>query len=180
MVEQVRIFEILARLLEYPQDGYVLEVEDCLGLMEGIEPSAAQGLKRFQERVRGQTTEQLQEHYVQTFDLNPVCALEVGWQLFGDEYKRGEFLVKMRQEMRGYQLPESTELPDHLTRVLLLLAHMEPERAGGLVANSVLPAVEKMRVALEAKQNPYADVLAAIAGLLRYRPQPALTEVNRD
>ncbi len=41
-----------------------------------------------------------EELYTRTFDLNPVCALEIGWHLFGEDYERGAFLVRMRDQLR--------------------------------------------------------------------------------
>ena len=32
---------------------------------------------------------QIEETFTRTFDVNPACALEVGWHLFGEEYARG-------------------------------------------------------------------------------------------
>src|SRR6266568_3182701 len=56
-----------------------------------------------------------QELYVQTFEFNPACTLELGWHLFGENYERGEFLVRMREQLRRHGIAESNELPDHLT-----------------------------------------------------------------
>jgi len=39
-----------------------------------------------------------------TFDINPACALEVGWHLFGEDYMRGQFLVRMREELSKYEI----------------------------------------------------------------------------
>ena len=38
--------------------------------------------------------EQIQELYTRTFDINPVCTLEIGWHIFGEDYARGALLVK--------------------------------------------------------------------------------------
>ena len=67
---------------------------------------------------------ELEETYARTFDINPACALEVGWHLFGEEYARGLFLVRLRGEMREHGVEESSELPDHITHVLALIAAM--------------------------------------------------------
>ena len=106
-----------------------------------------------------------QEHYVQTFEFNPACTLEIGWHLFGENYERGEFLVRMREQLRRYGIAESTELPDHLTYLLQLIPRMDREHAAELVGQSVLPALGKIRDAL--KQNPYASLIGAIEARLQ-------------
>ena len=102
-----------------------------------------------------------QELYVQTFEFNPACTLEIGWHLFGENYERGEFLVRMRQQLRRHGIAESTELPDHLTHLLPLIACMEHDEAAQLAGEFILPALAKIRSALQ--NNPYESVIAGIA-----------------
>ena len=68
---------------------------------------------------------ELQELYTRTFDLSPVCALEVGYHLFGEDYKRGEFLARLRETENPYELGQEQQLPDYLPVVLRLLGQME-------------------------------------------------------
>jgi nitrate reductase delta subunit len=105
-----------------------------------------------------------QELYVQTFEFNPACTLEIGWHLFGENYERGEFLLRMRELLRRYGITESTELPDHLSHLLALIPRMEHDEAAELAGQFALPALAKIREAL--KDNPYANVIAAIEGML--------------
>ena len=74
----------------------------------------------------------LEEAFTGTFDVNPACALEVGWHLFGEEYARGMFLVRMREELRKYGLAESSELPDHVSHVLAIVNAIRVVRIGTL------------------------------------------------
>lgn len=106
-----------------------------------------------------------QELYVQTFEFDPACTLEIGWHLFGENYERGEFLVRVRSELRRYDIPESTELPDHLTHLLPLLERMERLEAARFVGQFLLPALTKIASAV--KSNPYRDILGHIQAKLR-------------
>ncbi len=106
-----------------------------------------------------------QELYVQTFEFNPACTLEIGWHLFGENYERGEFLVRMREQLRRYGIAESTELPDHLTYLLDLITRMDREEAAELAGQYILPAVAKIREAL--KENPFAELIVAIEDRLQ-------------
>jgi nitrate reductase molybdenum cofactor assembly chaperone NarJ/NarW len=163
------IFEMLADLLRYPGEDYLPHVADCARVLAAGHPDAARLLEELAARLEGLTVERMQERFIESFDLSPVCSLEMGWHLFGENYDRGTLLVKMRQELRRYGLLESTELPDHLTHALALLGRMEPERAEEFAGACVLPALEKMLQALEGKENPMENIVQAIARVLRSR-----------
>ena len=102
----------------------------------------------------------MQELYVQAFEFNPACTLEIGWHLFGENYERGEFMVRMREQLRRYGIAESTELPDHLTHLLLLINRMGHAEAAELAGQYVLPALGKIKDAL--KDHVYGPVIAGI------------------
>ena len=102
----------------------------------------------------------MQELYVQTFEFNPACTLEIGWHLFGENYERGEFLVRMREQLRRHGIAESTELPDHLTYLLPLVASMDHGEAAQLAGEFILPALAKIRSAIH--DNAYEPVIAGI------------------
>ena len=99
--------------------------------------------------------------------MNPACALEVGWHLFGEEYARGMFLVRMREELRKHDLPESVELPDHISHVLAVVAAMPESEAAKFVTACVQPAVEKMNEALQKTESPYRHVISGLASVIR-------------
>ncbi len=134
----------------------------------------------------GLSAEALQELYVQAFEFNPAATLEVGWHLFGENYERGEFLVRMRGELRRHGISESSELPDHLTHLLPLVARMDRDEAARLAGESLLPALAKIR---NAATGVYEPVLAEIEKKLRtdfpdapVRPAalPIFQEAGRD
>jgi nitrate reductase delta subunit len=101
-----------------------------------------------------------QELYVQTFEFNPACTLEIGWHLFGENYERGEFLVRMREQLRRHGVPETSELPDHLTHLLALIDRLDQEQAAEFAAQFLLPALGKIQQALA--ENPYEPLIEAI------------------
>jgi hypothetical protein len=88
--------------------------------------------------------------------------------LFGEEYARGLFLVRMREEMRKYNLPEAVELPDHITHVLAVIGAMPEDEAKRFVTACVLPAVAKMKSALDDKASAYKHVVAGLADVLQH------------
>jgi nitrate reductase delta subunit len=160
------LYDALAGLLAYPDASYARRLSACRQDLADQHPEASQLLDRFAERIASLSAEEVEELYTHTFDLNPVCSLEVGWHLFGENYSRGEFLVTMRQQLRHTGLPESTELPDHLTHVLPALARMEPRQADRFTMKYLLPALEKMLKGLVDKNSPYENVLEALRCVL--------------
>ena len=166
-------FDLLASLVGYPGEQYLSKAVLCLEVLAENDPEAAVPLSDFFVQTRNFSLEELQELYAATFDLDPACSLEVGWHLFGENYERGEFLVKMRGEMRRLGVAESTELPDHLTHALAALGHMEGQEAADFAAACLFPALDKMRAALKGKSNPFENVLLAAGQVLEHRyPRP--------
>lgn len=158
------IFLALANVLTYPGENYSHLVRACSACATG---PCNDELRAFVAELEPLPTYAAQELFTQTFDLNPLCSLELGWHLFGENYERGLLLVRMRQEMRAAGLAETSELPDHLTHALRLIAGMDRDHAADFTAAIVLPALMKMLDAFRAKQNPYEHVLRALALLLR-------------
>ncbi len=156
-------YNALASLLAYPGGDYRQQLALAI---EVVPPNAGADVVRFAAEIGGLSTEQLQELFTQTFDLSPLCSLELGWHLFGENYERGLLLVRMRDELRRAGIAESTELPDHLTHALMLLASMDHMRAADFAAAVVLPALMKMLDAVKAQTTPYNHLLRALAGSL--------------
>lgn len=179
-MSRAHVYEQFAKLLGYPHDGYVETAELCRRAVAEFSDEAQGNLGEFCSRIEEQKTEQLQESFVQTFDLNPICVLEVGWHLYGDNYDRGAFLVKTREQLRRHGVAESTELPDHLTHVLALLARMEPEEASAFAGQSVIPALDKMLAGIAGKTSPYEFLLVALRQTLAFAHQPAFQGVNHE
>lgn len=156
---QAERYNALADLFNYPGEEYWVRVQEC----EHLEP----GIAQFHTAIAPLRHAELQELFTRTFDLNPLCCLEIGWHLFGENYDRGALLVRLRQELRLYGVAESSELPDHLSQVLRLLARMEPERARDFVGACVLPALEKMLTAFSGAENPFQSLLLAVRQVMR-------------
>jgi nitrate reductase delta subunit len=159
------LLDALAALVGYPDGALGSRVRACLGEAAAISPAAADELARFAEAIAAPSLGELQEQYTATFDLDPACALDVGWHLFGERHERGAFMAALREDLRRAGVPESAELPDHLTHVLAVLGRDEPARAAALAA-LVTPAIERVHGALAARGNPYVHVLAAVRAAL--------------
>ena len=177
MPAEAGVFEQMGRLLTYPGADYGNHLECCLTSLPLGDAEADSLLADFAGQMQSLPLERAQELYTQTFDLNPVCSLEVGWQLYGEEYARGRFLVAMREQLRRHGIPESRELPDHLTHALSLLDHMESEEAREFTKAFLIPAMDKMVTGFPEQNNPYRNLLLAIARLLSSHPGDGSAEI---
>ena len=159
-------YHLLARLFEYPDESYLERCREA-------------GLAEFTGEMEKLSTAQIQEQFIATFDWNPATALDLGWHLYGEQYARGEFLVRVRDELRRYGIPESTELPDHLTHVLLLLARMDQAGATEFAREFVAPAVAKLVSALDQKRTPFSLLMRAVRDALPVQAEipPAKVEL---
>jgi len=151
----------LAALFAYPDAAGVARVRAAAERVPELGAFAA--------RVRTGRPEDLEEHFTRTFDINPLVSLEVGWHLYGEDYGRGAFLVRMRGLMREHGVEEGAELPDHLAHVLATLGRMDDAAAGELARGFVLPAIAKILDAFTGKDNDYRLALEAVQRFLRER-----------
>jgi len=162
------IYDILASSLEYPGEDWNARLERCKQWLTIQEPDVAVQLIRFRRNAKPLPIERLQELYTQTFDLNPVCTLDIGYHLFGENYKRGELLAKLRETEAPYELGQANQLPDHLPVLLRLLTKLDDQELRlALIAEILIPALDKMLEALGQTDNPYRDLIEVISNTLK-------------
>jgi nitrate reductase delta subunit len=169
------LYQSLASLLTYPDAQYRQRVESSLHLADSECRSL---LGKFAQSIEGLQVWELEELFTRTFDMNPLCSLELGWHLFGENYERGLLMVRMREELRRFGIHESPELPDHMTHVLQLLGRMNHDRAADFTGACVMSALRKMLDALRGKENPFESVLLAVQLFLhtQFPEVPLITE----
>jgi nitrate reductase delta subunit len=153
------MFEALADLLEYPGPGLAQAASRCRDLL-GAYPREAREVGAFAALVRGSDLASLEELYTRTFDLHPPHCLDVGFQLFGESYKRGLFLVKVQRAVGAHAIGHKGVLPDHLPVMLRLLSAVGSEEdPRGLAEEAIVPALGKIREAFKDAENPYRAIL---------------------
>lgn len=156
------------QLLTYPNQHTAEAAELLYIILMSDVPEAAKGISAFGTFIEQHDLWEVEEAFTQTFDVNPACALDIGWHLFGEEYARGMFLVRMREELRKHGLVETTELPDHITHVLAIIGEMSDDDAGKFVRACILPAMLKMRDALADTGSPYSSVVSSLTTTLHH------------
>lgn len=179
MRPSVEVHDALARLLEYPKEGWSEAVEEAARRVSAECPEAWKPLESFIAFSRSTPLTQIEELFTQTFDNNDERALEVGWHVFGENYTRGSFMAGMRRHLREVGVEENGELPDHLSHMLALLGRLPVDRARLLAMEIVAPAVRKVQIGLqgggEAPVNPWSGVFGAILEVLALHDPAART-----
>ncbi len=131
-------YTLIAELFEYPDKGFPKNVAVVQQLLEEAYPESAEVLKPFTEFTSKATIIEMQELYTRSFDVQAVTTLDLGYVLFGDDYKRGELMVNLNREHRDAQNDCGNELPDHLTNMMRLLPKMQDEYIIGELVEKVL------------------------------------------
>ncbi|MBI3950379.1 MAG: nitrate reductase [Acidobacteria bacterium] len=154
------MYKVLADALQYPTPG-TIEL-----LRAGLEQMPAGAVKKafseFVERVQALSLTEWEELHTRTLDLGPIVAPYVGWQIWGENYKRGEFMAQLNQALMESDIHPEGELPDHLIPIFRYL-DANPEPLPELV-EVLEPAVRAMRKALHKAEpdNPYSHLFDAI------------------
>lgn len=120
-------YNILANLFRYPDADYKKNVATCKELLCNEYPEAYSIGLPFFEFIEKADVYEIEEVFGKTFHIQAICYLDLGYVLFAEDYKRGEFLVKMKNEQRNAQNDCGEELADNLPNVLTLMAKMEDE-----------------------------------------------------
>jgi len=167
---------LFASLLVYPTPDLPGQVEACIASLKAGHPEAADRLVIFQHDLEHYGQTRMEEIYTRTFDMQPVCFPYVGFQLFGESYKRGAFMAKLVEGYRDFGYAAGEELPDHAAVVLRFLS-LGPQARDGefgrvLFIEGLLPALRKMAAALQGEAaNPYGAILSALLLVLEKFPE---------
>jgi nitrate reductase delta subunit len=158
----------LADVLEYPGPDIGARCAELSRRLKDEHPAASQAMEEFAAAIEAMPAMALEEMYAATFDLNPVCCLYVGYHLFGESYKRGAFMANLNAGYRELGFDPGSELPDHLPVILRYLAVLEDaERESWLLEEAVLPALVKIRKALDSTDNVYGALVQCVLCALR-------------
>ena len=134
----------LAGLLEFPGPQFAGRGRSLFGVLRDDYPAAAFELEQFLDAIPASTLD-LQELHTRTFDVQSLTTLDVGYVLFGDDYKRGALLSNLNQEHARAQNDCRGELADYLPNLLRLIPKIEDrEFLGELVEQILVPALMLM------------------------------------
>ena len=135
----------LARLFEYPDADFPQKVGQIRELLDGTYPDAVVELDQFIKRLPADDLLTMQELFTRSFDVQAIATLDIGYVLFGDDYKRGELLANLNKEHREAGNDCGSELADHLPNILRLMSVLrDDELVRDLAYAIVAPALLEM------------------------------------
>lgn len=138
-------YDLLANLFRYPQEGYIERVNECACYLELNYPEAYVELQPFTDFVNSNELFQIEEVFGKTFHIQAICYLDLGYVLFAEDYKRGDFLVQMKNEQRNANNDCGVELADNLPNVLSLMSILKDEKfLEEFAVRVMIPALDKM------------------------------------
>lgn len=139
------LYLLFADLFRYPGEQFPQLVKACRTALESDHPEAAEEMRVFEDYISSLTRDGVEELYTKTFDVQPICYLDLGYVIFGEDYKRGAFLLHMKEEQRLAGNDCGTDLPDHLSNILVWITRTHNRALiNELIAKILIPGVEKM------------------------------------
>ncbi len=151
---------LLAQALRYPFPDQIDTLISQVASLNGKPGSKA--FAKFLALLQPLSLNKQEELYTRTLDLSPLAAPYIGYHIWGESYKRGEFMAQLNHEMKACQIDLEGELPDHLRPVLQYLAVSSaplPELIE--VLDQAIKSMQKSLKKVDAN-NPYLLLFNAI------------------
>lgn len=157
---------IASSLLLYPDADFESRLEVIATSIDALDHPSREPLQNFVISVRNLSLAQIQQHYVEIFDMRRRCSLFLTSWTHGDTRNRGMALIYFKEKYReaGITLSEE-ELPDHLAVVLEFAALVDPVEGSLLLGEHRAP-IELIRDALHKSNSFYAHILDAVVATL--------------
>ena len=134
----------VAELFDFPGPAFAARGRALSGLLRGNYPAAAVEVEHFLDAIPERTLD-LQELHTRTFDVQSLTTLDIGYVLFGDDYKRGALLSNLSREHAQAENDCGRELADHLPNVLRLIPKLKDQNLlDELVSQILVPALMLM------------------------------------
>lgn len=151
--------EVVALGYRYPESLRLEELREAV--QNDLRGPVQRRMRRFVAAVGELDLARWEELHTRTLDLSPIFVPYVGHVIWGENYRRGEFMADLKREMERYGVDPAGELPDHIEPILRYLA-VAAEPLPDLVA--VLgDAVGVMHSTIRSAEpsNPYRHLVGA-------------------
>lgn len=144
-IKSIEHYDLLASLFSYPEEKLRIDSEAAHRLLESKYISASKFFNEFYLFSKSISLIKWQEIFTRTFDVQAITTLDLGYVLFGDDYKRGELLVNLSKEHKNYNIDCGSELGDHLPNVLRLVTQLtDDDLKTDLIYLIIKPALHKI------------------------------------
>jgi len=168
-MHKLNYYKEIADMFRYPDEHFANYSSAFLKMMLDEMPEKLGEMQQLVDKHTQLSIQDQQEYYLKTFDVQAVCYLEVGYVLFGEDYKRAQLLVNLQNEHKKAEVDCGSELGDHLPNVLTLLSKVsDPEFAEELGFIITSPAVRFMLTKFKnIEYNYYKGLLEVLFEFLK-------------
>jgi nitrate reductase delta subunit len=190
IAQKQKLLGHFAGILSYPDADLREQLRVAETEVTEVHPEAGALLANFGTAIKEMTPERVEEIYTIIFDLNAVCHPYIGYQIFGETYRRSVFLVGLKEHYRTHSfVAPDNELADRLSLMLEFVSECsDQERVVDIIQFGFAPSLAKMTrekeptiqepEQKEKENNPYAHVLKALQIVLDVElPSPELFPV---
>lgn len=138
-------YQILSELFQYPRESYKENIATVESVLQDNYPETIPDFREFTSYINSASQAEMEELFSRTFDVQAITTLDIGYVLFGDDYKRGELLVNLNREHSEAENDCGNELADNLSNLLRLIPKMKNvELRKELIQQLIMPALEKI------------------------------------
>lgn len=160
-------YTALAEIFRYP----TTEMNSFIGAWKDIiakyDPEMMLKLETFITHIQEKPISVQHEYYISTFDVQAVCFLDIGYIIYGEDYKRGVFLVNMKREQELAGNDCGVELADHLPNILTLLPKLkDTDLAEEMVYSLLIPTLKEMISKFRSNVNLYKGLLEILVAIM--------------
>ena len=160
-------YKLLAEMFRYPSEDLKTYSDRWRDIIAAHDPKLMKKLDLFVNHTTEKPLGFQQEYYISTFDVQAICFMDIGYVLFGEDYKRGVFLVNIKKEQLKAGNDCGNELPDHLPNILTLIPKMEdPDLVEELIYSLLIPAINELILKFSDKNNLYKGLLEILVTIM--------------
>lgn len=161
-------YKVLADIFRYPDENLGSRMKEFQSLVSAQFPEQEENVGRVLDAFNSMNVLKQQEYYLKTFDVQAICSLDIGYVLFGEDYKRAQLLVNLQSEHKVAGVDCGSELGDHLPNVLILLSKTDdPDFAEELGFIITTQSVKFMLTKFKKVENIYKDMLEVLLVFLQ-------------
>lgn len=154
-------------MFRYPSEDLNTSTDKWRDIISSIKPALIPKLDLFINHTIEKPLSFQQEYYIRTFDVQAICFLDIGYVLFGEDYKRGVFLVNIKKEQLKAGNDCGSELPDHLPNILTLLPKMKDANlAEELIYSILIPSIHELILKFSDTSNLYKGLLEILVTVM--------------
>lgn len=159
------LYNVLARLLDYPVlelKSHLDEMREAIANESEISNEEREVVNTFLDQVAQNSLLELEQEYVQTFDMVADNSLHLTHHLFGDDRGRGPALVDLGEHYKGMGLEaKEGELPDYLPLILEYVSTLDETAATVFLADAA-KVLTVIAANLEQAKSRYAPLLRLV------------------